>query len=219
MVIIGIDPSLNSTAITIYKNSEYKIFNYTNNKPTYKWIKEIDKLVNFTFHKFIDSKDYSESEIDKLKMYDIITSSIVTDIKLFADNNTSIYIEGYSYSSQQGKLIDLVTFSTLLRLKLLDIKNIKINVVPPSSLKKYISDVVYEKDKKGISRNEDGKAGGSFDKKDMMIALLKLDLNIDYFYYLEENKNVLLKKKNISKPFDDLNDSILLAYFGLLNND
>ena len=152
-------------------------------------------------------------------MYDIITTRIVTDIKLFADNNTSIYIEGYSYSSQQGKLIDLVTFSTLLRLKLLDIKNIKINVVPPSSLKKYISDVVYEKDKKGISRNEDGKAGGSFDKKDMMIALLKLDLNIDYFYYLEENKNVLLKKKNISKPFDDLNDSILLAYFGLLNND
>lgn len=218
MVIIGIDPSLNSTAITIYKNSEYKIFNYTNNKPTYKWIKAVDNIVNFSFHKFINFEKYSESEIEKLKAYMFIAVKIVDDIKKYADDDTHIFIEGYSYSSAQGRLIDLVTFSTLLRERLLWIDKVKINIIPPSSLKKFISDVVYEKDKKGISRNENGKAGGSFDKKDMMEALLKLDIDNEYINYLQENKDILLEKKNLSKPFDDVNDSFILAYYGLLNN-
>lgn len=217
MTIIGIDPSLNSTAITIYKDGDYVLFNYTNNKPNYKWIQQVMNFVNFEFHKYINFDTYSESEIAKLKAYMYITLKIVDDIRKYIDDDVRVYIEGYSYSSQQGKLIDLVTFSTLLREKLVWISGIKIQVVPPSSLKKFISDTVYNKDKKGISRNDDGKAGGSFDKKDMMKALLKLDINNDYINYLRDNKEVLLEKKNLSKPFDDLNDSIILAYYGLMN--
>ena len=52
MIIIGIDPSLNSTALTVYKDGQYSFYNYTNNKPGYKWIKEVNDCVNFQFHEY-----------------------------------------------------------------------------------------------------------------------------------------------------------------------
>ena len=58
------------------------------------------------------------------------------------------------------------------------------------------------------------KAGGSFDKKDMMKALLHFDIDEDYFNYLIEKRDELLKPKNIPKPFDDINDSLLLCLVG-----
>lgn len=217
MIIIGIDPSLNSTAISIYKDNKFTVYNYTNNSPKYKWIKEVNNYVLFRFHEYTDNTDYSESETEKIRVYDIVTDKIFNDIKEISDQQTEVFIEGYSYSSAQGKLIDLVTFSTLLRIKLLNY-GINLNIIAPSTLKKTISEQVYEKDKKGMSRDENGKAGGSFDKKDMMKCLLKLNMNSDYVEYLKNNKDILLKTKNLSKPFDDINDSLLLCYYGIISN-
>lgn len=216
MIIIGIDPSLNSTAVTINKNGQNFYFNYTNNKPNYKWIKNVNNIVTFKHHQYKNIDDYSESETDKISIYDEITSTIIDDIfNIIGDEITKIYIEGYSYSAQAGRLIDLVTFSTLLRYKLLKNKNITLYVIPPSSLKKYVAEMVYKPDKKGVYRNDDNKAGGSFDKKDMMVCLLKMKMNDDYCNYLNDNKDELLKPKNIAKPFDDINDSLLLSLYGL----
>jgi hypothetical protein len=221
MIIIGIDPSLNSTAITIYKDGKYSFYNYTNNKPNYKWIKEVNQYVNFQFHEYSNNDDFSESEVDKIDIYDIVTDKIVTDISsIIGKKETHIFIEGYSYSAQAGRLIDLVTFSTLLRYKLLKYKNVTLHFIPPSSLKKYVAQMVYKPDKKGMYRNENGKAGGSFDKKDMMVALLHMDLDDVYFHYLTNRREDLLKPKNVPKPFDDINDSLLLNIHGqsILNN-
>jgi len=226
MIIIGIDPSLSSTSVCIYKHNDFTLFNYTNSKPNYKWNKEIQNFVNFKFHEHTDNLEYSESEVEKLLMYNIITDNIVFDINNIIDDETEVYIEGYSYSSNTGQLIDLVTFSTLLRIKLLNNKKIKLNIVSPSTLKKSTSDLAYIKDKKGISRNENGLAGGSFKKPDMMVALLEINnqniLNINvghnYFTYIKENKDMLLKSKNIPKPFDDITDSVLLCYYGINKN-
>jgi len=217
MIIIGIDPSLNSTAITIFKNNEFTLYNYTNKKSNYKWIKEIDNMVNFNFHQFEDCDDFSESETEKIKIYDLVTDKIIQDIEKMIDQETKVFIEGYSYSSAQGRLIDLVVFGTLIRHKLLKNPNVKLHIIPPSTLKKTISEYVYEVDKKGIARNEKGKAGGVFDKKDMMECLMKLDLNNNYLDYIKNNSEILLKPKNIPKPFDDINDSFLLCYFGIKN--
>lgn len=217
MIIIGIDPSLNSTAITIYKNNNFSLFNYTNKKSNYKWIKEIDSMVNFKFHEFIDNDDFSESETEKIKIYDLITDNIVNDIEQQIDQETKVFIEGYSYSSAQGRLIDLVVFGTLIRYKLFKNPNITLYIIPPATLKKTISKYVYQVDKKGIARNEKGKAGGVFDKKDMMECLMKLDLDNNYLEYIKNNSEILLKPKNIPKPFDDVNDSFLLCYFGIKN--
>lgn len=215
MIIVGIDPSLNSTAITIYKNNKFSLFNYTNKKPGYKWIKEIDNCVNFKFHEFKDTDDFSESETEKLQIYDIVTNKIVIDINNVVDDETHVFIEGYSYSAAAGRLIDLVTFSTLLRYKLIKNQNIILHVIPPSSLKQYVSAMVYKSDKKGVYRDDNGKAGGSFDKKDMMICLVKLDIISEYYDYIKINRDILLKPIDIPKPFDDLNDSMLLCYYGI----
>lgn len=216
MIIIGIDPSLNSTAISIYKNGIFSFYNYTNKDPKYKWIKEIDNFVDFRFHEYDDeTNSFSESETEKIKIYDIVTDKIFNDIKEISDQQTEVFIEGYSYSSAQGRLIDLVTFSTLLRIKLVKY-GINLNVIPPSTLKKTIAEQVYPLDKKGIPRDENDKAGGSFDKKDMMKCLVKLDIKGDYIDYLKVNKDILLKPKNLPKPFDDINDAVLLNYFGII---
>jgi len=176
--------------------------------------------VNFKFHEYTDNDDFSESEVAKLTIYDEVTNKIIQDIIDFIqDEDAKIFIEGYSYSSAQGRLIDLVTFSTLLRFKLIHRSNVQLHVIPPSTLKKSISDMVYVKDKKGVSRDDNGKAGGSFDKKDMMVALLKLEIDEPYTNYLKLRQEDLLKPKNISKPFDDINDSLLLTCYGIQKYD
>jgi len=219
MYIVGIDPSLSSSAITIYKDGDYKLFNYTNKKDNYVWIKATNHLIDYTHHTYILGKDFSDSEVDKIRIYDDVTEGIINSIKsVIGNSQTKIYMEGYSYSSK-GKIIDLVAFSTLIRYKLSKIPKADLFIIPPSSLKKHIGELVYEKDKKGMCRNNDGKAAGSFDKKDMMTALLTLDLNLPYFDYIFENQDRLLKPKDIPKPFDDINDSLILTYYGCKSNN
>jgi hypothetical protein len=219
MIIIGADLSLTSSAISILKNNELLLYNYTNNKNNYKWIKNTDNIINYIFHTFDNDYNYSDSELYKLQIYDDITEKIINDISYnIKDEETKIYIEGYAFSAN-GKIIDIVTFSTLLRYKLSKIPNIKIYIISPSSLKSFIGSKVYNPDKKGIYRNDTGKASGSFDKKDMMNALLKINLNYPYIKYIEINQDEILKTKTIPKPFDDFNDSIILNYFGCVSNN
>jgi hypothetical protein len=217
MIIIGIDPSLNSSAITIYKNNKYSYYNYTNNKSNNKWVKESDDIIEFHFHSHKENDDFSKSEVMKLEVYDEITDNIVNNIIEITDGEeTKVFIEGYSYSSAAGRLIDLVTFSTLLRYKLLKNMNIVLHVVPPSSLKKSIGEIVYGIGKDKVARNEDGIAAGNFKKKEMMNALLKFDIRGDYYFnYIKYNKDRLLSPKNIPKPFDDINDSLSLVQHGI----
>ena len=225
MYIIGIDPSLSSSAISIYKDGDLKLFNYNNKKKNYIWFKECNHLIDFSFHNYVFGKNFSESEVEKIRIYDNVTADLVNNIKLVVGNNPcKIYMEGYSYSSK-GKIIDLVAFSTLIRYKLLLEPQMDLNIIPPSSLKKYIGEYVYgnrfilKKDKKDMCRNEEGKAAGSFDKKDMMVSLLKLNLDYPYIEYLEENKDRILSPANIPKPFDDMNDAIILTYIGCQSNN
>lgn len=220
-MIIGIDPSLSSTGLSILKDNKIILFNYNNKKSNYKWFKNTSNIINYIHHTYVFGKNFSESEVSKLKIFDEVTDKIIDTIIKYIDTGEiiKVYIEGFSYSSK-GNIIDLVVFSTLIRYKLLKIFNLELNIIPPSSLKSFIGSEVYEKDKKGIYRNEDGKAAGSFDKKDMMEALLKLnlDLNFEYMEFLKNNKNTLLSTKTIPSPFTDLNDSIILMYYGIRQN-
>ena len=225
MIIIGIDPSLSSTSIVIKTEDEAFFYNYTNNKPNYKWIKKTSDIINFKFHNYKQGKDYSDNEIEKLIEYDKITTNIVNDIIDIIcnhdDNDVRVYIEGFSYSSNAGRIIDLVTFSTLLRAKLLKTQLVNLNVISPSELKKSVASLVYTKDKKGMYRDDSGKAGGMFDKRDIMVAILKLNnkMGTSYEKFLIDNQDELLKTKNIPKPFDDTTDSLSLVYHGMLVNN
>jgi hypothetical protein len=220
MIIIGIDPSLNSTAVSVLnKNTnEIKHYSFTNIKPNYKWAKEYENFILFKFHTYKDSKEFSESEVLKLNNYDDVSNTIMDVILEYKDTDVKIFMEGYSYSSKNGRIIDLVVFSTLLRYKIITQTNAELNIIPPSSLKMFVGQNVYEPDKKGVYRNNDGKAAGKFDKHDIMKALLDLNMTYDYINKLNEDKSEILQMKSIPKPLDDVNDSILLCYYGAMNN-
>ena len=126
--IIAIDPSLISTALVVSSGDTFKIYNYCRENKVFgkkgitKWFGFAEEFITYKFIEYREYKDYSEGELVKLKDYDKISDTIITDILENIDPKkpTKIGIEGYSFSSAAGDIIDLVTFSTILRKKLFE---------------------------------------------------------------------------------------------------
>lgn len=211
MLKIGLDISLNSTGVCINKDMNFKLFNFTNKKLNYKWFKETSHLIKYYHHDTLIDDNYSDNESVKLKRYDEISNNIIEILKKEIEHEEcKIFIEGYSYNSTAGRLIDIVTFSTLVRIELIN-NNFNINIISPSTLKKFAGDKVYPIIK-GVSRNENNLPSGSFKKPDILECILKMDdVKGDYVDYLRKNKDILLKPKDLVKPFDDINDSLILS--------
>lgn len=223
MNLIGLDVSLNSTAIAITVGKEIILFNYTTSKPNNKWIKRVSNKINFRFLEFKKDSNYSKGEIVKLLHYDNVTDQIVEDILSVINEKeeTKINIEGYSYMSNTNSLIDIVTFTTLLRNKLYKKVSTDINIITPKSVKTQTSVKVYGyqppplskktgkplKDPK-ITMNHDGVKGGDFKKKEMLAAMIDGRVYSPIFDFINENKDELLSFKDMPKPFDDIIDAI-----------
>lgn len=222
MNIIGLDLSINSTAMAIETAEGIKLFNYTVTKKDNKWIKEVSDVVNFRFIEYKKIKDYSESEIYHLQKFDEVTNLVIRDIfdTIDISKPTKVNIEGYSYASNTNSVIDVVGFSTLLRIKLYNQITKEINIYSPKSVKTMVSVKTYGYKaapigKKGqqlkdpmITCNLEGVSGGNFDKPEMLKAMLDGNLVTPIFNYIQENKNIILSAKKIPKPFDDIIDSI-----------
>ena len=225
MNIIGIDPSLISTAVVV--NGE--IINYCRESSVYnktgmsKWFKSAEQFAEFRFINYREFENYSEGEITKLNDYDRITDMIISDILLKIDKskNTKVGIEGFSFSSAQGDLIDLVTFSTLLRKKILDNVTKDVIILSPSTLKLESCKLTYDPIVKEIGRkvkrveyewrNTLGIPGGKFTKIDMARSIIdNIVIEDKWSDYLKSIKNEILTLKNIPKPHEDINDSWLL---------
>lgn len=218
MNIIGIDPSLVSTAMTI--NGEH-LFNYTkesyafNKSGLNKWYKMCEQYVKYRWIEYDKVENFTDSEIDKLSKYNILSDMIIEDIRNHIDPNKAIKIgiEGYSYSSAAGPLIDLVTYGTLLRNKLLQLSD-DVTIYPPSTLKlesaKLTYPMVMEK-KKETWRNNDGVSGGKFTKHDIYSALVENnDLDDRWVSFLRQIKGDVFESKTIKKPMEDVNDSFVI---------
>jgi hypothetical protein len=181
----------------------------------------MDQYVDYKFFDGVDtSLPYSQSELAKLKLYNEITDHIISDIALNLNNDaeeTIICIEGYSYSSAAGPLIDLVTFSTLLRTKLmLDIEYHGV-VVSPSTLKVKACELTYPeqfntKGKKLPCKNCAGTSGGRFKKHEIMLSLLENDnLHDDWYVNVLRNEcEEAFAMSNIPKPIEDINDAKIM---------
>lgn len=229
--LIGLDPSIISTGMVI----NGKVFNYCRftdsanavygksgkRDKMSKWFDMCKDVVTYReiVLNYVDG--YSENEVQKLKLYDAITDMIIADIKdnLIEGVPTLAAIEGFSYSSAAGDLIDLVTFSTLVRRKLLTICD-EMTVLAPSTLKLETCRMTYQPidvgKKKVILeyRNKNGIAGGSFSKVDMCNALIENDnLNDSYCKMLKDNSMSILFLKDIKKPLEDCNDAYLLYQY------
>jgi hypothetical protein len=227
--IVAIDPSLISTALVVSSGNTFKIYNYCREskvmgkKGMTKWFKLAEQYVSYKYVEYRDFKDYSEGELVKLKDYDKITDQIIEDILENIDikKPTKVGIEGYNFGAQVGDLIDLVTFSTLLRKKLFDRITKDILVLSPSSLKLESCKLTYKpiitevgKKKKTIKeewRNNIGISGGKFTKNDMYLAIIENeDLNDFWAKHCKLVKDDINSTSQIQKPYEDVDDSYLI---------
>lgn len=221
MNFIGLDPSLISTAMVI----NGKLFNYCRekdamNKSGYsKWFKYCEDKVTFRFIEYRQTENYSEGELIKLKDYDKITDQIIKDIEENIDTTkpTKIGIEGYSYSSDAGAIIDLVTFSTLLRKKLYDYISKDITVFSPSTLKLESCKLTYppinegKKKEKWVYKNSYGISGGNLTKHGMFMCIVdNLEIKDEWSNLCKTLKDDIMGASKVPKPFEDANDSWLL---------
>ncbi len=229
MNIIGLDPSINSTGLTI----NGKIFNFSdyntayNKKSLKKWYALTDSIIETTFLNYKDKNGtYQENELLKLDEYNKTTDIIISVILKNIDKTlpTKIAIESYSYGSNYGDIIDLVTFSTLLRIKLYEKVTKDIIIIPPSSLKLASAKLTYPPIISGVKkikyeyRNNMGMSGGIFTKREMFLAIVENEtINEPYWEFLRTYKDDILSIKSIQKPLEDCNDSYLL-YLIMKNN-
>jgi hypothetical protein len=215
MHIITIDPSINCTAMVI---DDKKIIitheSYACNKSGFnKWFNICQPFINY--HIINDMKpenDYSKLEIQKLRRFKEISLLIFNIISKECRGDISIYIEGYSYSSNAGPLIDLVTLSTCIRLKCLSLTD-NITIVSPKTLKSLTAKWVYNpiKIKNKIEyRNNDGVIGGKFTKFEMCKAIIESNISCPWSNFLRDNSDIILKNKNIPKPIEDINDAKIM---------
>ena len=150
---------------------------------------------------------------------------IIDDIlqRINPDEESIIGIEGYNFGATVGDLVDLVTFSTLLRKKLFDSVSERIIVMSPSTLKLEACKLTYEPIVKEIGkkvkrieyeyRNKLGLSGGKFTKRDMAMAIMENDKIEDpWFKYLKSVREEVLSVKDIQKPHEDINDAVLIYH-------
>ena len=227
--IVALDPSLISTALVVSSGDTFKMYNYCRESSAFgktgikKWFKLAEQFVTYKFIEYREFKDYSEGEITKLKDYDGITDGIIEDILDNIDRTkpTKIGIEGYSFSSTAGDIIDLVTFSTLLRKKLFDRVSEDITVLSPSTLKLESCKLTYPpivtetgkkvKKVKVEYRNNLGLSGGKFTKTDMFMAIVdNTDLQDFWTKHCKLVKSDVLGVATIPKPYEDVNDAFLI---------
>ena len=220
MNIICIDPSLTCTAVVV--NDHKAVFTtestgHTKKQKLNKWFEITDPYVDFIFHSFeSNSISFAKTEVQKLEKYDDITTGITDYItSKLVDGPSKIFIEGYSFSSAAGPLIDLVTFGTLLRFKLFNLVSNEITIIPPSELKLLAAKLTYQPTKEGkkeVWRNKSGVAGGKFKKHEMYRALIENDSLKDdpWVELLVEHSSDILSSKSVPKPIEDVNDAKLM---------
>jgi hypothetical protein len=201
-MIIGIDFSINSTAITIRNDKGIVMMsfvpNYEPGKSAWKAHEALQQVLQISsYKKDGSSKDSSEDQQIKIRNANRLSSLIIETIGTENLKKVErINIEGFSYASKGNAFIDLITYNTFLKCKLYSIVGDRIYVIPPKTLKKRYT------------------GNGNATKCDMLRS------------YLGKNNNqlctlirevVTIKEEGeftIPKPIDDLIDSIALAELG-----
>lgn len=225
---IGIDISLNSTAVTLSDGENIHILSFNNKKEKNIWINELSSCgvqINQIYRK--SSDDYSKNEIIKLTDFISISSQIVSSICGLINSNYPTYciIEGYSFSRNTSSILDIVSLSTLIKSSLISsIKDLTIEIVSPLTLKLETCKMVYppvvigSRKKKLKWVNDQGISGGSFKKQQMFKAFLDLKPEIPLYYTLNNYRD-LMDREKIPNPIEDIIDSFFAHRLSVINHD
>ncbi len=195
---VGIDPSINSTGITIarYENNvevEIKFYIIKNGKLTKRESVANDSIDNFEYiiYNKIDLTQFKDDnhvfEYYKTKnMVEVVNTIydlILNEVKKYSAI-VNVVIEGISYGSsiRTKSIFDLAGLNYMIRYKLItgDIQHLNLSIATPSNIKKYAT----------------GK--GNANKESIMTIF----------------KYIFPEMQNIPK-LDDIADSYFMAYFAL----
>lgn len=152
---VGIDPSINSTGITIarYENNvevEIKFYIIKNGKLTKKESAANDSIDNFEYiiYNKIDLTQFKDDnhvfEYYKTKnMVEVVNTIydlILNEVKKYT-SAVNVVIEGISYGSsiRTKSVFDLAGLNYMIRYKLItsDIQHLNLSIATPSNIKKY----------------------------------------------------------------------------------
>ena len=152
---VGIDPSINSTGITIarYENNvevEIKFYIIKNGKLTKRESAANDSIDNFEYiiYNKIDLTQFKDDnhvfEYYKTKnMVEVVNTIydlILNEVKKYT-STVNVVIEGISYGSsiRTKSIFDLAGLNYMIRYKLItsDIQHLNLSIATPSNIKKY----------------------------------------------------------------------------------
>jgi hypothetical protein len=202
MIKIGIDFSLTSPAVCVYKNGEYRFISFFNDggkdwkkskSKSYRYHKDLCEIIEvIPYTREIDSTNYRSEQKTKMSDALMIVNLIIEKLKTIIDDDVIIGLEGFSYGSISSSTLDLAMYNSFLRMKLIEnFGSDCLNIVSPTEGKKMLF----------------GK--GNAKKEDMIQAFIdnRLDDNIlvnnELWKYC--NKNGVYFKQ--PKPIDDLVDA------------
>lgn len=202
LIKIGIDFSLTSPSICVYKNDEYHFISFFNDggkdwkkskSKTYRYHNELCEIIEvIPYTRKIDVKNYRNEQKSKMEDALMIVGLIIDKLKLIIDCDVVIGLEGFSYGSISSSTLDLAMYNSFLRMKLIEnFGSNCLNIISPTEGKKILF----------------GK--GNAKKDDMIQAFidnrLKDDVLINNPFWKYCNKNGVDFKQ--PKPIDDLVDA------------
>ena len=202
MIKIGIDFSLTSPAICVYKNGEYNFISFFNDSgkdwrksksKTYKYHNELCEIIDvIPYTRKIDDINYRSEQKSKMEDALVISNLIIDKLKSIIDDDVIIGLEGFSYGSISSSTLDLAMYNSFLRMKLIEnFGSDVLNIISPTEGKKMLFG-------KGNAKKED-MINSFIDNRLEDDALVK-----NYFWkYCKEN-GVDFKQP---KPIDDLVDA------------
>ena len=202
MIKIGIDFSLTSPAICVYKNDSYSFISFFNDNGK-EWKKSKSKLYKYhnelcdiidviPYTRKIDDSNYRNEQKTKMADALMIVNLIIEKLKTIIDEDVIIGLEGFSYGSISSSTLDLAMYNSFLRMKLIEnFGSNVLNIISPTEGKKMLF----------------GK--GNAKKEDMIQSFIDNKLNDDvlinniFWKYCKKN-DVDFKQP---KPIDDLVDA------------
>jgi hypothetical protein len=159
MIKVGIDFSLTSPAICVYKNGEYSFISFFNDSgkdwkksksKSYRYHNELHNIIEvIPYTRNIDDSNYRNEQKTKMADAMMIVNLIVEKLKSIIDDDVIIGLEGFSYGSISSSTLDLAMYNSFLRMKLIENFGSDIlNIISPTEGKKMLFG-------KGTAKKED----------------------------------------------------------------
>lgn len=149
MIKIGIDFSLTSPAICVYKNGEYIFISFFNDggkdwkhskSKLYKYHNDLCDIIDvIPYTRKIDDSIYRNEQKTKMADAMMISNLIIDKLKSIIDDDVIIGLEGFSYGSISSSTLDLAMYNSFLRMKLIEnFGSDCLNIISPTEGKKVL---------------------------------------------------------------------------------